>query len=720
MPTSPRAPQRPHAITRHGDTRVDPYYWLMNKADPEVLAHLTAENEYTAAMLAPQSELRETIMAEFRAHIEETDISVPVRRRHYWVYERTIEGLNYGIACRLPANDGDLTPPTIDPLNPPSNEQVMYDENIEAEGHDFHSTGIFAVSPNDAWVAVGTDVDGDELHHVTFRPLNGQAPLDDSIEDASYGCTWSADSKYFFYTRVDDALRPFQIWRHELGTNAALDVLVHEERDPEYTIAVGRSLSHDMLYLSMSSSMTTELWYLDGSTPTGTFQVFEPRRHGVEYDAEHFTDALGTGWWVKVTNEDAKDFRALVRRADDEEWRTLIEHRPGTRLDGIELFATFFVIVERFEGQPSVRIVPLLDGTDPFGHDVLERAQLLSAGAKPSAVFLSANPEFNTPHLRVQMSSMITPRLVADIVVATGERLLRKQQVVKGGYTEADYVSGQRWVTASDGVRVPVTVVAKRGTLVPSEDGELVAEAPAPMVLYGYGSYEASMDPFFSAMRLSLLNRGVIFAIAHVRGGGELGRAWYEMGRLDQKATSFSDFVSVARDCIDAGFTTPDQLAARGGSAGGLLMGAVMNLAPELFRAVLAEVPFVDALTTMLDASLPLTIGEWEEWGNPDASPETYRIMKGYSPYDNVVATNPDGSVRRYPHVLALAGLNDSRVGFWEPTKWVQKLRDANEQNVAYLKVEMGAGHGGPSGRYDAWRDEAMSLAFLLSEIGAA
>jgi len=692
----------------------------MNKEDPEVLAHLAAENEHTAAVLAPQAELRETIMAEFRAHIEETDISVPVRRHNYWVYERTIEGLNYGIACRLPAVDGDSTPPEIDPLNPPANEQVMYDENVEAEGHDFHSTGIFAVSPDDAWVAVGTDVTGDELHHVTFRPLNGQAPFADTIDGVSYGCTWSADSAFFFYTRVDDALRPFQIWRHELGTDASLDVLVHEELDPEYTIAVGRSLSHDMLYLSMSSSMTTELSYLDGATPTGDFTVFEPRRRGIEYDAEHFTDASGQGWWVKVTNEDAKDFRAVVRRSDDTQWRELVAHRPGTRLDGLELFATFFVIVERFEGQPSVRIVPLLPEADPFGTDVLERAQILSAGAKPSAVFLSVNPEFATTLLRVQMSSMITPRLVADINIETGERLIRKQQIVKGGYEEADYVSGQRWVRASDGVMVPVTIVAKRGTLVPADGGDLVAPVTAPMVLYGYGSYEASMDPFFSAMRLSLLDRGVIYAIAHVRGGGELGRAWYEMGRLDQKATSFSDFVAVARDCIDAGLTSPQQLAARGGSAGGLLMGAAMNLAPELFRAVLAEVPFVDALTTMLDASLPLTIGEWEEWGNPDASAETYRIMKGYSPYDNVVSRNPDGSERVYPHVLALAGLNDSRVGFWEPTKWVQKLRDANEKNVAYLKVEMGAGHGGPSGRYDAWRDEAMSLAFLLTEIGAA
>jgi oligopeptidase B len=334
-------------------------------------------------------------------------------------------------------------------------------------------------------------------------------------------------------------------------------------------------------------------------------------------------------------------------------------------------------------------------------------------------VSLSANPNFDTAQLRVSVTSLVTPRLVGDIVIATGEMIVRKQQIVLGGYDADQYATGRLWVTASDGVRIPVSVVARADLVEMGADGDLRALAPSPFVLYGYGSYEISIDPAFSSLRLSLLERGVIFAIAHVRGGGEMGRSWYETGKLAQKPTTFSDFVAVARELIARSWTTSEQLAIRGGSAGGLLMGAVMNLAPELFRCVVADVPFVDALTTMLDASLPLTVGEWEEWGNPDASATAYRTMKSYSPYDNVVATNADGTPRTYPHLFASGGLNDPRVGFWEPTKWVLKIRDANAENVAYLKTEMGAGHGGPSGRYDAWRDEAQVLAWTLKEIGA-
>jgi oligopeptidase B len=333
-------------------------------------------------------------------------------------------------------------------------------------------------------------------------------------------------------------------------------------------------------------------------------------------------------------------------------------------------------------------------------------------------VALSANPNFNTTQLRVLITSMVTPRFVADVVIATGESLVRKQQKVLGGYDESNYVTGRLWVQASDGERIPVSIVARKD-VVDGNGDELRPRSASPFVLYGYGSYEISIDPGFSSLRLSLLDRGVIFAIAHIRGGGEMGRSWYEMGKLSQKPTTFSDFVSVGRALVREGWTTPNQLAIRGGSAGGLLMGAVMNLAPDLFKAVVAEVPFVDALTTMLDSSLPLTVGEWEEWGNPDASASAYRTMKSYSPYDNVSAANHDGSVRTYPHLYATGGLNDPRVGFWEPTKWVLKLRDENPNNVAYLKTEMGAGHGGPSGRYDAWRDEAQVLAWTLNEIGA-
>ncbi len=719
MNNAPRAPKRPHAIIRHGDTRIDPYYWLMNREDPEVLDLLRAENSFTDHVLAGQSALRETLFGEFKSRIEETDISVPIRRRGYWVYDRTLENLDYPIICRLPVTSDDLTPPDIDPRNPPGLEQIVLDENIEAQGHDFLSVGVLAISPDDAWVAVGVDFDGDELHHVTFRPLNGQTGVDDELVDVSYGLTWAPDSRHCFYTRVDETLRPFQIWRHELGTSSDQDVLVWQESDPEFTVSVGRSLDDEMLFLSISASQTTEIHYLPASTPTGTFVLFEGRQHGIEYDLDHLSRPDGSAWWLKITNEGAQDFRALARPVNKPTWREIVAERPGSRLDGIEAFEKFVVLVERFEGRPSVRYVSLLDGPDPFGDDFFDRAVMIDPRRSPAAVYLSTNAEYRTELLRIQVTSMVTPRYVADVVVATGEEILRKQQVVKSGYDEAAYVTARVWVTASDGVEIPATLVARRGVVELDGDAGVRVPVPAPTILYGYGAYEHSTDPYFSAMRLSMLDRGVIFVVAHVRGGGEMGRAWYEMGRLEQKPTTFSDFVRVARYLVDQGWTTPHQLAARGGSAGGLLMGAVMNLAPELFTAVVADVPFVDALTTMLDASLPLTTGEWEEWGNPDASAISYRIMKGYSPYDNVVATNADGTPRVYPHLLACGGLNDSRVGFWEPAKWVQKIRDVSGANVALLKTEMGAGHGGPSGRYDSWRDEALIVAFLLHEIGA-
>lgn len=717
MPTAPKVPQRPHSISRHDDTRVDPYYWLMDRDSEEVLAHLRAENDFVAAQFAHLEPLEDTLYNEIKNRVEETDISVPVRRRGWWYYERTREGLSYPISCRVPAIGDDLTPPVIDPKVALEGEQVILDENLEAQGHDFLSVGILAVSPNDAWVVVGTDFEGDERHHVSVRPLAGQAPLDDDLADVYYGFAWASDSRHFFYTRVDDSMRPWQLWRHEIGTDAARDVLVLQEDDAQYTVSVGRSRDDAMIVVLVGSSMTSEALYLPADDPTAPLQMLEARRQGIEYGVEHFTDESGHAWWLKITNEDALDFRLLARRVDGTEWSELIPERPGNRLDGVDAFSDFLALSERHDGCAAVRIVTTLAGEDPFGDDLLERSRFVEGNASPSTVSLSANPNYETPQLRVSITSLVTPSLVADVVVATGETIVRKQQRVLGGYEANDYVTGRLWVEASDGYRVPVSVVAKRDLVQVGANGELTSTKPAPFLLYGYGSYEISIDPSFSSVRLSLLERGVIFAIAHIRGGGEMGRSWYEMGKLAQKPTTFSDFVAVARSLVDQGFTTSDQLAIRGGSAGGLLMGAVMNLAPELFKCVVAEVPFVDALTTMLDASLPLTVGEWEEWGNPDASATAYRTMKSYSPYDNVRGTNEDGTTRRYPDLYAVGGLNDSRVGFWEPTKWVLKLRDANEANVALLKSDLGSGHGGPSGRYDAWREEAQILAFVLSEI---
>jgi oligopeptidase B len=718
VPPPPSVPQRPHRITSHGDTRHDPYYWLMNRDDEEVLAHLRDENEYLRAELDHLKPLEDELFEEIKSHIEETDISVPVRRRDWWYIERTREGLNYPISTRVPAAGEDLTPPPIDPQKSLAGEQVILDENLEAGDHDFFSVGILAVSPDDAWVAVGTDFEGSERHHVTVRPLLGQDPIDDQLDDVYYGFAWATDSRHFFYTRVDDAMRPWQLWRHELSTPPSSDVLVLQEDDEQYTVSVGRSRDDAVIAVLVGSSMTTEVHYLRADQPTSALTLLEGRRHGVEYGVEHFTDGNGRGWWLKITNEDATDFRLLARLVAGTEWRQLIAERPGSRLDGVDAFKSFLAISERHDGCAAVRLAPTLAGDDPFGDDLLERSTFVQSDASPSTVSLSANPNYDTPQVRVSITSLVTPRLIADVVVETGELLVRKQQRVLGEFEASNYVTGRLWVSASDNVRIPVSVVARRDMVDVGPDGELTPLEPSPFLLYGYGSYEISIDPSFSSLRLSLLDRGVLFAIAHVRGGGEMGRSWYEMGRLAQKPTTFSDFVAVARDLIAKGWTTPDQFSARGGSAGGLLMGAAINLAPELFRAVVAEVPFVDALTSMLDASLPLTVGEWEEWGNPDESVDAYRTMKCYSPYDNVRATNDDGSARVYPHVYATGGLNDSRVGFWEPAKWVARLRDANPANVVYLKTEMGAGHGGPSGRYDAWRDEAQVLAFLVSEIG--
>jgi oligopeptidase B len=689
----------------------------MDRDSEEVLAHLGAENEYLAQELAPLKALEDELYEEIKNRIEETDISVPVRKGAWWYFERTTEGLNYPISARVPARGDDLTPPVIDPLTTIEGEQVILDENLEAGGREFLSVGVLALSPDDSWVAVGTDFEGSERHHVTVRPLADQPPVDDELDDVYYGFAWASDSRHFFYTRVDDAMRPWQLWRHELGTSAAVDVLIYQEDDAQYTVSVGRSRDDAVIVVMISSSMTSEVRYLRADEPTSDLAVLEERQHGIEYGVEHYTDARGHGWWLKITNEDATDFRLLARPVDAGQWREILPERPGSRLDGVDAFRTFLALSERDEGCAAVRLVPVLDGDDPFGEDLLGRSALVQGGAFPNTVGVSSNPNFDTTQLRVSLTSLVTPRLIADVVVASGELIVRKQQHVLGGYDESNYVTGRLWVTTSDEQRVPVSVVARRDLVIVNDDGTLEARAASPLMLYGYGSYEISIEPTFSSLRLSLLERGVIYAIAHIRGGGEMGRSWYEMGRLAQKPTTFSDFVSVARWLIHEGWTSPEKLAARGGSAGGLLMGAAMNEAPELFRAIIAEVPFVDVLTTMLDASLPLTVGEWEEWGNPDASATAYRTMKSYSPYDNVHDKRADGTPLVYPQLFASGGLNDSRVGFWEPAKWVLKLRDANPANYAVLKTEMGAGHRGPTGRYDAWRDEAQVLTWLLNEI---
>ena len=682
----------------------------MDRENPEVIELLKAENEFLAESLSHLKPLETALYEEIKSRIVETDTSVPVRKDGWWYFDRTKEGLDYPISCRVPVGEDAVTPPIIEPDVTLPGEQIILDENAEAEGHDFLSVGILSVSPDDAWVAVGTDTSGSERHRLTIRSLTGGAAYPDVLTDLYYGFVWAGDSRHFFYTKVDDSMRPWQLWRHEVGTEQSADVLVLQDEDPRYFIGVGRSRDEHVIVVTLSSSMTTETRWLPANDPTATPVILDERQQGIEYGVEHYQTANGPAYWLKVTNEGATDFKLMVRRQDESKWRDLIAERPGNRLDGVEAFEGYLVLSERVDGCAAVRVVPLLGGDDPFGEDLLERSYLLSSGVTPHTIMLADTPSFTTTHVRVVETSLITPRLIADVNLATGEMLVRKQQQVLGGYDPKNYVTGRVWVPASDGQLIPVSVVARQDLVSVGADGTLTPKAPAPMLLYGYGSYEISIDPSFSAFRLSLLDRGVIFAIAHVRGGGEMGRAWYEMGKLSQKPTTFSDFVRCGRYFVEHHWTTSDQFTARGGSAGGLLMGAIVNLDPTLFRAIVAEVPFVDVVTTMLDASLPLTTNEWEEWGNPDADPLAYRTMRSYSPYDNIRSD-------RYPVIYATAGLNDSRVGFWEPAKWVQALRDANEENEVYFKVELGAGHGGPSGRYESWRDEAGVLAFLLSQM---
>src|SRR5665213_732283 len=412
----PTAPKRPHAITRHGDTRDDPYYWLMDRESAEVLSHLRSENDYLAQELAPLKALESELFTEIKNRIEETDISVPVRKGSWWYFERTSVGLNYPISCRVAAVGDDLTPPEIDALTTLAGEQVILDENAEAGDSDYFSVGVLSVSPDDDWVCVGTDFDGDELHHVTVRPLAGQSSVDDELDDVHYGFAWAMDSRHFFYTRVDDAMRPFQLWRHELGTDTATDVLIFQEDDAQFNLAVGRSRDDAVIYVHLGSSMTTEVHYLDAHDPTGDLTLLEVRRHGIEYGVEHFVDDQGVAWWLKVTNEGARDFRLLVREVDGGEWREVIPERPGSRLDGVDAFKSFLAISERHDGGAAVLLVSILSGANPFGDDLLERSHLVEGPASPSTVSLSANPNFETAQLRVSVTSLVTPRLVGDIV----------------------------------------------------------------------------------------------------------------------------------------------------------------------------------------------------------------------------------------------------------------------------------------------------------------
>ncbi|MCU1374756.1 MAG: Oligopeptidase [Actinomycetia bacterium] len=681
----PVAKRVPVERTHHGDTVVDEYGWLRDREDPDTLAYLEAENRWTDEQLAHTVPLQGALFDEIKSRIQETDLSVPVRRRGWWYFTRTEEGKQYPSHWRKRVSDADTPHAPADDTP----EELLLDQNAEAGDSDFFSVGVLDVTPDSTLLAWSADRDGDEVYELRFRDLTTGQELPDVVPGTHYGSAWASDNRTFFYVKPDETQRPHQLWRHLLGTPATDDVLVHEEPDERFFLGVGTTKDDQFILLHLGSKVTDEVWFLRAGDPTGTFTVVEPRQQDVEYGVEHH----GNRFFVVTNVDGAEDFK-LMEAPDTApgraNWTDVIPHRPGVKLGGIDVFTDHLVLFERSEGVRKVRVRRLSDGDD----HLIEQPEEVSTASGGSA-------EFDTHVMRYGYTSMVTPSTVFDYDMDTRERTLLKQQPVLGGYDPELYATERQWATAPDGTKVPISLVYRKDR-----------EAGGPALLYGYGSYEASMDPGFSSIRLSLLDRGFVFAIAHIRGGGEMGRRWYLDGKMLKKRNTFTDFIASAEHLVAEGWTTPAQLAIRGGSAGGLLMGDVANERPDLFGAVVAEVPFVDALNTILDPTLPLTVTEWEEWGNPVTSAEVYAYMKSYAPYENVEAKD-------YPAMLVTAGLNDPRVSYWEPAKLVARLRvTKTDANRLLLKTEMGAGHMGPSGRYDAWREEALVLAFMLDTFG--
>jgi oligopeptidase B len=695
----PVAPVREHVREHHGDRVVDPYEWLRDPEDPEVLAHLHAENDYAEARTAHLAPLRERLVGEIRARVQETDLSVPVASGPWWYYSRTVEGQSYAVHARTPLTDRSRRP-DLD-AGAVEGEQVLLDGNAAAEGHEFFSVGALTVSPDHALVAYGIDTSGDERFDLTVaRAATGEV-LDTALTGVGYGCEFSLDGSFLFFTRLDDAWRPHQLWRHRVGTPAEQDVLVHSEADERFWMGIGASRDDRWLVLGLGSKTTSEVRLLDAADPTGEFRVVAPRRDGVEYDVEPAGDRL-----LVVHNADDPEgdlAQAPLDATSADQWRPLLRSAPGERFLGVDAFDDLVVLSLRRDGLPALRFLP----RDPDAPGGFGPPTDLAPDGPLHSVSLGDNPESATTALQVVHESFLTPRTVLEVDVPSGTRTVLRRQPVLGGYDPGDYVERREWVGAEDGARVPLSLVHRAG---------LGADGANAGLLTAYGAYEIPNDPYFSVSRLSLLDRGVVYAVAHVRGGGEMGRRWYDSGKLLAKRTSFTDTLACADHLVGSGWVAPDRLGLEGGSAGGLLAGAVVNLAPDRFRVVHAAVPFVDALTTILRPDLPLTVGEWEEWGNPLEDPEVYAYMRSYSPYENVAA-------RAYPAVLATTSLNDTRVFFTEPAKWVARLRTTVTNDAAtrpiLLRTEMAAGHGGRSGRYAAWEQLAWEWAFVLDQLGA-
>lgn len=674
--TPPLAAVKAKSLEKHGDVRIDNYYWLNERENPEVIDYLNKENEYYQKMTAHTKQFRDDLYEEMKSRIKEDDSSVPYFYNGYYYITRYQKGKDYPIYSR---KKGSLT----------AKEEIMFDCNEMAKGHSYFHLGGLNVSEDNKWAAFGIDTVSRRQYTIQVKNLVTNEIQQVKIENTTGGSTWAGDNKTLFYTRKDPVtLRSEKIYKHKLGTDAGTDAMIYHEKDDTYGTFVYKEKSKKYLVIGSHSTLTTEYRILDAKKPDGEFKIFQPRTRGLEYSISHYGDKF-----YIVTNKDkASNFKLMVtpeNKTGKENWKDLIPHRKDVLVEDVDIFKNYLVISERSNGLNKIRIRPWDGGEEfylPFD------SETYSAGT-------TSNVDFDTDILRYSYQSLATPSSVIDFNMKTREKTVLKEQEVLGGkFDKNNYEEERVWAIAEDGTKVPISMVYRKG---------LKKDGTNPLLLYAYGSYGASMDPYFSSIRLSLLDRGFIFAIAHIRGGEDLGREWYEDGKLLKKKNTFTDFVDCSKYVIEQKYTSPEHLYAEGGSAGGLLMGAIVNMAPQLYNGVIAQVAFVDVVTTMLDDSIPLTTGEYDEWGNPNEK-EYYDYMKSYSPYDNVTA-------QEYPNMLVTTGLHDSQVQYWEPAKWVAKLRvTKTDNNHLYLDTNMEAGHGGASGRFEALKEVAKEYSFLL------
>jgi oligopeptidase B len=684
----PVADKKPKSLTAHGDTRIDDYFWMNDYfkkgADStNVVSYLQAENRYYDTMMAGTKTFREKLYTEMKARIKEKDESVPVFKNGYFYYSRQVEGKDYYISCR---KKGTLQ----------AAEEVMLDVNAMAEGHEYFRVGGGSVSPDNKLLAYGVDTVSRNEFTVYIKNLETGEIYKDAIGRTQGDAVWAADNKTIFYTSKNPVtLLSEKIKKHVLGTDAATDVVVYAETDPSNYIGVGKTKSEKYIFITSRATLSSELRYIPADQPTAAFTVFQPRIKEMLYEVDHANDRF----YIRTNNDKAKNFKIMTCTTENTgtgNWKEMIAHSDSILIEGMDLFKGHVAISERKNGLTQLHII----NTQNNQHHYLD------FGEATYAAYLGETPEYNTDVVRYNYTSLTTPASVYDYNMTTKEKKLMKQQEVVGGYNAADYVTERLYATATDGTTVPISLVYKKelsgGKKAFKKDGN------SPLLLYGYGSYGASMDASFSAVRLSLLDRGFAYAIAHIRGGQEMGRSWYEDGKMMKKKNSFTDFIACADFLIANKYTSPKHLYAMGGSAGGLLMGAVVNMRPELWNGIVAQVPFVDVINTMSDASIPLTTNEYDEWGNP-ADKASYDYMKTYSPYDNV-------EKKAYPNMLITTGLHDSQVQYFEPAKWVAKLRALKtDKNYILLYTNMEAGHGGASGRFKALHDRAREYAFLFA-----